>query len=312
MRASTDRRDDTRVATVASGGTLVAVASVDDGADAGVGELVAFVRAHPRLFVLTGAGLSTASGIPDYRDADGQWKRPPPVMLKDFLDSPAVRQRYWARSMLGWPQMAAAAPNAGHAAMAALQAAGKVERLVTQNVDGLHRRAGSAEVIELHGSLSQVTCLACGVSRPRSEVQRELERANPHFASLAAPAAPDGDAVLDARHLPGFVPPVCPSCAGIVKPDVVFFGENVPRSRVEAARAALARADAMLVVGSSLMVYSGYRFCEWAHRGGKPIAALNQGRTRADPLLTLKVAAPCAETLVRVVEALGLRVASDA
>jgi NAD-dependent SIR2 family protein deacetylase len=261
--------------------------------------LVRFVRRHPRLFVLSGAGISTASGIPDYRDEEGRWKRKSPVEMSEFLASDAARRRYWARSMAGWPAVARARPNAAHAALARLQAAGYVHGLVTQNVDGLHQRAGSRQVIELHGSVDRVVCLDCGGMLARRVVQDWLEAANPSFADAAAVAAgaPDGDADLEPAGLDAFRLPECEACGGTLKPDVVFFGDTVPKPRVEQAMAALASADAVLVLGSSLMLYSGYRFCAAAHRGGKPIAAINLGRTRADPLLQLKLESPCAQAL---------------
>jgi NAD-dependent SIR2 family protein deacetylase len=258
--------------------------------------LSGFVRQHPRLFILSGAGISTASGIPDYRDEEGRWKRSQPVNGRDFVGSAAVRQRYWTRSMIGWPTVERARPNAGHQALARLQALGHVDRLVTQNVDGLHQRAGSEAVIELHGSISHVACLDCSLRMARGDVQRWLEAANPHHAKRSAAAAPDGDADIDPDH--SFKTPDCPRCSGILKPDVVFFGDSVPRDRVAEAVSALEQADAMLVVGSSLMLYSGYRFCEAARRMRKPIAAINLGRTRADHLFEVKICRPCAEVLV--------------
>ncbi|GLU33843.1 NAD-dependent protein deacetylase [Trinickia caryophylli] len=256
-----------------------------------------FVRRHERLFVLTGAGVSTASGIPGYRDANGEWMRAQPIQLQAFLGSEAARCRYWARSMVGWPILAAAQPNAAHRALAQLGHAGRIAALVTQNVDGLHQRAGSAGVIELHGGIDAVTCLACGARHDRSEVQLLLQRANPELAGIVAEASADGDAHLEWAALDAFSVPGCPECGGMLKPAVVFFGESVPRERVDAAVHALESADAMLVVGSSLMVYSGYRFCVWAEKAGTPIAAVNIGRTRADPLLALKVEAPCGDAL---------------
>jgi NAD-dependent SIR2 family protein deacetylase len=257
-----------------------------------------FADRYPRLFVLSGAGVSTASGIPDYRDEEGRWKRPQPVNGPDFVRSADVRRRYWARSMIGWPTIAQARPNQAHQALARLQAASRVHRLVTQNVDGLHQRAGSEDVIELHGSIAQVVCLECGLLIERSDVQRWLEAANPQYAGRLAAGAPDGDAEIDPSHWDRFAPPHCPYCGGILKPDVVFFGDTVPRRRVAEAMHALEHADAMLVVGSSLMLYSGYRFCDFAHRQKKPMAAINLGRTRADHLFEVKIERPCVEALV--------------
>ena len=263
----------------------------------GIDALVEFVAGHPRLFVLTGAGCSTESGIPDYRDVDGGWKRSPPVQFADFLSQPATRQRYWARSLVGWRHFGAARPNAAHRALAALEAGGRIDLLVTQNVDGLHERAGSQAVIDLHGRLDVVRCMSCGHRVSRADLQRELEARNPQWAALDARVAPDGDVDLVADDFGSMDVPSCAVCGGILKPDVVFFGESVPRERVDAAMAGVKRADAMLVVGSSLMVYSGYRFAEAAAAAGKPIAAVNQGRTRADHLLRIKVSARCGEVL---------------
>jgi NAD-dependent SIR2 family protein deacetylase len=256
-----------------------------------------FVAAHRRLFVLTGAGCSTASGIPDYRDEQGAWKRTPPVTYQAFVGDPATRQRYWARSLLGWPRIAEARPNAAHRALAALEAQGGCELLLTQNVDGLHQAAGSKAVIDLHGSLDGVVCLACGARSARARLQLRLARANPDWLHLDAGMAPDGDADLEAIDFGAFQVPACEACGGMLKPDVVFFGENVPRTRVETAMAHLGRADAMLVVGSSLMVYSGLRFVHAAVRLGLPVAAVSLGRTRADDLLAFRVAAPCGDAL---------------
>jgi len=267
--------------------------------------LIGFVRRHPRLLVLTGAGISTDSGIPGYRDADGNWRASTPIQHREFLESHARRQRYWARSMVGWPIMSRALPNDAHRALARLQQAGHVEALVTQNVDGLHQAAGSTGVIELHGSLSSVVCLSCGERHPRADIQHELEAANPAIVGLPAVPSADGDAHLEPDDLDGFTVPHCRRCAGIIKPDVVFFGDSVPRDRVAAVHEALQRADALLVAGSSLMVFSGYRFCVAAAQAGKPVVAINLGRTRADPLLTMKVAAPCGATLTHLDAALG-------
>ena len=261
------------------------------------GGLREYVDRHPRLFVLTGAGCSTGSGIPDYRDDNGDWKRARPVMLQQFLGHESTRKRYWARSLVGWRRMSGARPNGAHRALAALEQQGRVEHLVTQNVDGLHQAAGSRNVIDLHGRVDLVRCLGCERRIPRVDVQAELLRRNPWFAGLDGASAPDGDADLDAIDFAPFEVPACESCGGLLKPDVVFFGENVPRERVERAMDGLRRSEAMLVVGSSLMVLSGYRFALAAAERGTPIAAVNIGRTRADDLLALKVSEPCADAL---------------
>jgi NAD-dependent SIR2 family protein deacetylase len=259
--------------------------------------LADFVGRHRRLFVLTGAGCSTESGIPDYRDARGEWKRPAPVTYQAFMGDEATRRRYWARSLVGWPTMAGARPGAAHRALARLEAAGHVGLLLTQNVDGLHAAAGSRGAIDLHGRIDTVRCMGCERRSPRAELQVALRERNPRFAGLEARAAPDGDADLEGQDFATFDVPACVHCGGLIKPDVVFFGESVPRDRVAAAFAALGEADAVLVAGSSLMVYSGFRFVQAAAAAGKPIAAVNLGRTRADHLLTLKVEQPVGETL---------------
>ncbi len=256
-----------------------------------------FIERHPRLFVLTGAGCSTDSGIPDYRDADGGWKRAQPVMFQAFMSDLHTRRRYWARSLIGWRHFRRAQPNDAHHALARLEAQGRVELLVTQNVDRLHQAAGSESVVDLHGRLDQVRCMICRLTLPREELQDELIRRNPAWTDFHAREAPDGDADLERADFSAFDIPPCPYCGGIVKPDVVFFGESVPRDRVDAAMNGVQQADAVLVVGSSLMVYSGYRFAQAAAEAGKPIAAVNLGRTRADDLLTLKVTEPCAAAL---------------
>lgn len=262
-----------------------------------------FIARHRRLFVLTGAGCSTDSGIPDYRDADGNWKRSPPVSFQAFMSSPAVRQRYWARSFVGWRHLRRAGPNAAHQALARLERQGRLELLLTQNVDGLHQAAGSKQVIDLHGRVDRVRCLDCESLVSREKLQAELLRCNCAWSALEGLPAPDGDADLQGLSFSEFAVPSCFRCGGVLKPDVVFFGESVPRARVDEAMQRLERADAVLVVGSSLMVYSGYRFVHAAAQAGKPVAAVNLGRTRADDLLTLKVSEPCASALAALAAA---------
>lgn len=261
-----------------------------------VHELAGFFGRHHNIVMLTGAGLSTASGIPDYRDKDGVRRGKPPIQGPEFRRNGAARKRYWARSMVGYPTLAAAMPNAGHHAIAALQARGRLGAVVTQNVDGLHRRAGSVGTVELHGSIHAVVCLDCGADFARSAIQLQLEQDNPRAlpwnAAMAAIAAPDGDADLEPDYLDAFRAPVCRHCGGTLKPDVVFFGDGVPRACSDAAERHVAQADALLVVGSSVMVYSSFRLCRMAAEAGKPIAAINLGATRADALLALKIAVP--------------------
>jgi NAD-dependent SIR2 family protein deacetylase len=265
--------------------------------------LAAFVRAHPRLLALTGAGVSTASGIPGYRDGDGRWMRASPITHQQFVGDERARRRYWARSFTGWPMLRDAVPNPAHAALAMLERAGIVAHTVTQNVDGLHQIAGSRRVIDLHGRIDAVVCLGCDARLDRARMQALLRAANPGFDASAA-IAPDGDADV-AAGFDTFVVPGCRACGGMLKPDVVFFGANVPRQRVDDALAALAACDALLVVGTSLMAWSGYRFCVQAQATGKPIAAINAGMTRADALLACRATADCAKLLPALAAALG-------
>ncbi len=256
-----------------------------------------FVDRHRRLFVLTGAGCSTGSGIPDYRDAEGQWKRAQPVTFQAFMGSEKTRRRYWARSLVGWRRIRRARPNDAHRALARLETAGGIELILTQNVDRLHQAAGSGKVIDLHGRIDLVRCMDCERRSPRQDLQDELGRLNPDWLAFDAVEAPDGDADLEGVDFSSFAVPSCRRCGGVLKPDVVFFGESVPRDRVEAAARSLDEADAMLIVGSSLMVYSGFRFVQQAASAGKPVAAVNLGRTRADALLTMKAEQACEAAL---------------
>ena len=251
------------------------------------------------MLVLSGAGLSTESGIPDYRGPTGLALRATPMTYQTFTGSASARRRYWARSHLGWRRIARALPNDGHRAVAELGRRGLLTGIITQNVDGLHQAAGAAQVTELHGSLHRVICLSCGQRTSRADLDRRLEAANPGWGPVVEPATinPDGDVVLAAEATESFQVVDCSACQGVLKPDVVFFGENVPRDRVDAAFRHLDEADAMLIVGSSLMVYSGFRFVQRAASAGKPVAAVNLGRTRADALLTLKAEQACEAAL---------------
>jgi NAD-dependent SIR2 family protein deacetylase len=267
--------------------------------------LACFADRYRRLLVLTGAGCSTQAGIPDYRDANGAWKRDEPMRYQVFVADALARKRYWARSMLGWQTMRNARPTAAHRALANLEQAGRIQLLVTQNVDGLHNAAGSSNVVDLHGRIDMVCCMACGARSPRQAMQDALVGRNPQWLAMEARSAPDGDADLEVQDFSAFEVPSCGLCGGMLKPDVVFFGESVPRERVAAVRTALAQADAMLVAGSSLMVYSGYRFVEEAVAAGKAVAVVNLGRTRADSVLTLKVEHEVGNTLQELVSRLG-------
>jgi len=273
------------------------------GAD-DVGALADALSKCGRITAISGAGISTDSGIPDYRDADGNWKRRAPVMFRDFVDKPAVRRRYWARSMSGWPSFEAARPSVAHRALAALEAAGRLSAIVTQNVDDLHRRAGNRRLVDLHGRLSRVRCLDCRRRSARTLLQRDLLRLNPDFESRTARLAPDGDADLEDTDYAAFNVPPCPRCGGMLKPDVTFYGETIPPERTRRAEAAVAQTDAVLVIGSSLMVFSAYRLVRNAARAGIPVFGLNLGRTRADALFACKIAAPAGEAVPALADAL--------
>ena len=256
--------------------------------------------------MLTGAGVSTASGIPGYRDRDGNWKSAEPVQYQDFLTRPAARSRYWVRSMLGWSLMRGAEPNRAHRALAALGAGDRLTALITQNVDGLHQRAGNRGVIDLHGRVDRVTCLSCGAKRSRESWQRVLERRNPQAADAASVARPDGDAQPhDEAGLSDFSVPDCPDCGGIIKPDVVFFGEAVPRERVARAMRRVEDSPALLVAGSSLIVWSGLRFVRAAREAGIAIAIVNRGYCRGADLADVLVDADCGTVLGQLAERLA-------
>ena len=246
---------------------------------------------------LTGAGLSTESGIPDYRGPTGLARRSTPMQYKVFVSDEHERRRYWARSHLGWGLIAGAQPNGGHRALARLQDSGHLAGLITQNVDGLHQSAGSVQVVELHGGLDRVVCLGCGQRTPRERLQHRLQSANPRWTARAAAVNPDGDVDLEEPDIAGFRPVDCEVCGGLLKPDVVFFGESVPPQRVDLCYRMVGQARALLVLGSSLTVMSGRRFVLRAASLGVPVAIINQGPTRADDVAAVKVDAPLGELL---------------
>jgi NAD-dependent SIR2 family protein deacetylase len=259
--------------------------------------LAEFLGRHRRLTVLTGAGCSSESGIPEYRDDDGNWQHAKPMNFSEFTGSEAGRKRYWARSFMAWQRFSAAEPNAAHLALASMETLGYVDTVVTQNVDGLHRRAGNRRLVELHGALHKVRCLGCAAELQRDWMQAELTRRNVNWRASAVPLAPDGDAHIDSPAIDQFTVVDCAACGGVLKPDVVFFGEAVPKSRVAATMTSLQNSGALLVVGSSLMVYSAYRVVRQAAESGKPVAILNRGKTRADELATLRLRGNCAAVL---------------
>ena len=267
-------------------------------------ERLAWLLEAGRVLVLSGAGLSTESGIPDYRGPESARRPRTPVTYQQFVGSAAVRQRYWARSVIGWPAMREKRPNRGHAALARLAAAGLLVGTITQNVDGLHQAAGSQEVVELHGALREVRCLGCGVRSARDLLQERLVALNPGFIREAT-IAPDGDADLSQAQIDGFQIAPCEACGGLLKPDVVFFGENVPPPRVELTWRMLEAAEVLLVVGSSLYVRSGYRLVEAAARAGKPVAIVNDGETRGDNDATLRISGRLGEVLPALAERLA-------
>ncbi|MGK5447713.1 NAD-dependent protein deacetylase [Streptomyces radiopugnans] len=264
------------------------------------------------VLVLSGAGISTESGIPDYRGVGGSLSRHTPMTYQDFTACTRARRRYWARSHLGWRTFGRALPNAGHRAVAAFGRRGLLSGVITQNVDGLHQAAGSEGVVELHGSLSRVVCLSCGASSPRRELARRLEEANAGFEPVAAGINPDGDADLTDEQVGDFRVVPCAVCGGVLKPDVVFFGEAVPPPRVEHCRRLVGEASSLLVLGSSLTVMSGLRFVRQAAREGKPVLIVNRDPTRGDGHALTRVALPLGATLTAVAGRLGIPVDGQA
>ncbi|MEV5342506.1 NAD-dependent protein deacetylase [Streptomyces sp. NPDC052676] len=258
------------------------------------------------VLVLTGAGISTESGIPDYRGEGGSLSRHTPMTYQDFTADARARRRYWARSHLGWRTFGRARPNAGHRAVAAFGRHGLLSGVITQNVDGLHQAAGSEGVVELHGSLARVVCLSCGAFSPRRELARRLEEANPGFSPVAAGINPDGDSDLTDEQVVGFRVVDCSVCGGVLKPDVVFFGEAVPPQRVEHCRELVREASSLLVLGSSLTVMSGLRFVRQAAEEGKPVLIVNRDPTRGDRHALTRVALPLGRALTAVADRLGV------
>lgn len=251
-------------------------------------QLQDFLHQNQPVTVLTGAGISTASGIPDYRDHNGNWKSSPPIQHRDFMTNELLRKRYWARALHGWPVLFHAQPNASHRALAKMQRTGLIGTIITQNVDGLHQKAGATDVINLHGYANDMVCMSCGAQSPRLDMHERCLALNPEFADMDATALPDGDADIE-TDFSKFQIADCLDCGGILKPDVVYFGDTVPKTRVAAAKQALTDSGGLLVIGSSLMVFSGYRFARQANECHQPLAILTRGKTRADDIATVKI-----------------------
>lgn len=260
-------------------------------------EMIGGLFAGGNVAVLSGAGLSTESGIPDYRGATGRLRRAEPMTYQTFTGTAAARRRYWARSHLGWRYVAGALPNEGHRAVAELEHRGQLAGIITQNVDGLHQAAGARRVIELHGSLARVLCLGCGERTAREHLDARLRAANPDWAGRVAGITPDGDAVVDDAAAATFQVVDCENCGGLLKPDVIFFGENVPGPRVEDCYRLVERSAGLAVLGSSLTVMSGYRFVRHAARYGIPVVIINHGATRGDVHAVATLDAPLGVTL---------------
>lgn len=274
------------------------------GTDSALEALAALIDAAPGALVLSGAGISTESGIPDYRGPDGE-RRVSPMQYRDFVRSSEARRRYWARAFVGWRNFSAAAPNPGHLAVSRLQRAGHLGAIVTQNVDELHQAAGAQDVIDLHGTLSKVVCLTCGDVFDRWELDERMAADNPSFGAQSGEIRPDGDVTLDELEVAGFVVPLCESCgADTLKPDVVFFGESVPKDRVERSFALTDEAPALIVLGSSLIVFSGYRFVRRAVQNGTPVAIVTLGPTRGDEAANVVMHTPLGPTLTALADRL--------
>ena len=267
-----------------------------------ISELLAFIKDKNCLLAITGAGCSTDSGISDYRDSRGLWKKPPPIQYQDFLRSENARKRYWLRSQLGYPSFRDASPNKAHQSLVRLESFGIVHGLITQNVDRLHQKAGHREVIDLHGRLDEVVCLECNKVSSRNEVQVWLESENPFVNHLDFELRPDGDASVEVRDLSAFVVPKCSDCHGMIRPNVVFFGGSVPKQTAEDCQKLVDGCDGLLIVGTSLMAFSAYRLVRSAYQNGLQIASLNQGTTRADEMISCNIVENCSFALTNLVE----------
>ena len=270
-------------------------------------DLQTFIQKYPDLFVITGAGISRGSGIQTYRDEAGKWKSNSPIQHSEFLSRETARKRYWARSYSGWPNVAYAKPNNGHKSLVRLESKGYISTLATQNVDRLHQKAGHKRVTDLHGRLDQVVCMDCGLLSSRHEIQAWLKKNNPYIAQMKIPKSllrPDGDAEVSIELVEELKVPECNRCNGLLKPNVVFYGSTVNKEIVNYLFDRLRKAKALLVVGTSLMVYSSFRFCRYAKENLMPIACINEGLTRGDDLFSLKVGGDCSEVLNQLVDSL--------
>lgn len=274
------------------------------GGDQALEGLLEFLEGRSAI-VLSGAGCSTESGIPDYRGPQGRLRKQGPMRYQEFVGSKEARARYWSRSMVGWPRFSRANPNEGHRALARLEALGVVRGVITQNVDGLHQAAGSSSVLELHGSLARVRCLGCGSAESRKALQERLTASNPGFGTTAERYVADGDAELPESSAEGFRIAPCLVCGGVLKPDVVFFGENVPRERLARTWKLYEDGDVLLVIGSSLTVFSGRRFVMRAAAEGRPVGIVNLGPTRGDDLAHIKVEEKLGVLLPRLADAVS-------
>ena len=263
-------------------------------------QLASLVRKHHPATILSGAGISVASGLPVYRDAKGNWVHSKPVEGPVFRADEKMRQRYWCRSFFGWPAFSKATPNQIHKDITHLENAGWISTVITQNVDGLHQSAGADGAIALHGNLSEVVCLNCADISSRHTLQRRLELRNPDHTQMTITPAPDGDALIDDKHIESFNIVNCTKCDGVLKPNVVFFGDNVPKCRVQGCMEKLLQSKLLICIGTSLMVYSGFRFCKAAIEADIPVVIVNDGRTRADDIATLRVGGDCTTAIANL------------
>ena len=244
-----------------------------------------FLSSKKHLVILSGAGISVSSGIPTYRDIKGNWQRSQPIQHRDFILHKATRQKYWARSYAGWPSIEDAEPTLSHYAITSLEKLGKVGLVVTQNVDRLHQKSGTKNVIDLHGRLDKVVCIDCRANYKRNWVQKQLEGDNSFLSQDGLPA-PDGDTEIENEQTSLLILPRCSSCPGILKPEVVFFGDQVDKNIVKRVYEQLDLADGLLIIGTSLQLFSGYRFCRYAAKINLPIATINPGKVRGEELIS--------------------------